>query len=168
MLYARINKETDEVLEFPIQEQELRNALVNTTLPSVITEISLIGTDYVQVKPLTADEIGLQATATHTIAPTSIQKDPETGEWIRQYELIEVDQTAQLERLAIRWNYVRQRRDAVLKEIDWRILRNQREVRLGLTPTESIADLDAKAQEMADITDSYEDPFLINMATLKI
>lgn len=168
MLYARINKETDEVLEFPISEKDLRNALVNTTLPTVITEISLVGTDYVAVPPLVSADIGVKSTATHSATPTSIVKDAETGKWTRVYELVEVPADAQLNRLAIRWDYVRTRRDAALKEIDWRILRNQREVRLGLTPTDSISDLDAKAQEFADITETYEDPFAIDISTLKV
>jgi hypothetical protein len=168
MLYARVNKDTDEVLEFPVTEKELRNALVNTTLPSVITEISLIGTDYVRVPPLTKAEIGLQSTMTHSVAPTGVAKDPETGEWVRQYTLLEVPQEAQLDRIAIRWKYIRERREAVLKDIDWRVLRNQREVALGLTPTDDLSELYTKAQELADLTDTYEDPFLIDESVIKI
>ena len=168
MLYARINKETDEVLEFPVTEKQLRNALVNTTLPTVITEISLLGTDYVVVPPLTRDQINLQATASAGVVPTTPIKDPETGKWIRKYELKAIELEDQLDRLSLRWSYIRARRDAVLKEIDWRILRNQREARLGLTQTDDIAVLDAKAQEMADVTETNEDPFLIDLATLKI
>jgi hypothetical protein len=168
MLYARVNKDTDEVLEFPVTEKELRNALVNTTLPSVITEISLIGTDYVRVPPLTKAEIGLQSTMTHSVAPTGVTKDPETGKWVRQYTLLEVPQEAQLDRIAIRWKYIRERRAAVLRDIDWKVLRNQREVALGLTPTDDLSELYTKAQELADLTDTYEDPFLIDESVIKI
>lgn len=168
MLYARINKETDEVLEFPITEGQLRNALVGTTLPTKITEIALVGTDYVQVPPLVSSEIPVKSSMTHTATPTTVTKDPETGKWVRQYELVEVDERIQLDRAALKWKSIRERRDEVLKEIDWRILRNAREVRLGLTPTDDIAVLDAKAQELADLTDTYADPYEIDISIIKI
>jgi hypothetical protein len=105
---------------------------------------------------------------THSVAPTGVAKDPETGEWVRQYTLLEVPQEAQLDRIAIRWKYIRERREAVLKDIDWRVLRNQREVALGLTPTDDLSELYTKAQELADLTDTYEDPFLIDESVIKI
>lgn len=168
MLYARINKETEEVLEFPLTEKELRNALLNTSLPSRITEMTLSGTDYVMVPPVGPDEITIQATAEMAIEPISCSKDPETGKWVREYGLVEVPEAGRLPRLSARWNYLRTRRDRVLNAIDWRVMRNQREVALGLTPTDDIDTLYAKAQEMADITDSQEDPFLIDASTITI
>jgi hypothetical protein len=168
MLYARVNKETDEVLEFPLTEKELRDSLVNTTLPSRITEMTLAGTDYVMVPPVGPDEITVQATAEMAIKAVSCSKDPETGKWVRTYGLEEVPEAAKLPRLSGRWNYLRTRRDRVLRQIDWMVLRNQREVALGLTPTDNIDTLYAKAQELADITDSNEDPFLIDASTITI
>lgn len=168
MLYARVNKETDEVLEFPITEKELRNALLNTSLPSRITEITLSGTDYVMVPPLGPNDITIQATAEMSIEPISCSKDPETGKWVREYGLVEIPEVGRLPRLSARWNYLRTRRDRVMKTIDWMVLRNQREVALGLTPTDDIDTLYAKAQELADITDSQEDPFLIDASTITI
>jgi len=168
MLYARINKETDEVLEFPITEKELRNALLNTSLPAKITSMTLAGTAYVLVPPIHPDQLTVQATAEMAIEPVGCSKDPETKVWIREYGLVEVPEGGRLQRLAGRWNYIRTRRDRVLRAIDWRVIRNQREIALGLTPTDDIDTLYAKAQEMADITDSHEDPFLIDASTITI
>jgi hypothetical protein len=168
MLYARINKETDEVLEFPVTEKELRNSLLNTSLPARITDMTLAGTDYVLVPPIHPDDLTVSATAEMAIEPVSCSKNAETGVWLRVYGLVPVPESGLLQRLGARWSYIRTRRDRVLRDIDWRVLRNQREVALGLTPTDNIDTLYAKAQELADITDSQEDPFLIDASTITI
>ena len=49
---------------------------------------------------------------------------------------------------------------------DWRVLRNQRETRLGLTVTEDIADIDAEMQKLANVTENYNDPYLIDWDNL--
>ena len=46
---------------------------------------------------------------------------------------------------------VRVRRTRLIEELDWRYLRNAREVRLNLTPTDDITKLDTYAQALADI-----------------
>jgi len=58
------------------------------------------------------------------------------------------------------WNYVRNKRDMLMKDMDWKYLRNAREVRLNLTPTDDIAKLDVYMQKLADIT-KQTDPFNI-------
>jgi hypothetical protein len=47
---------------------------------------------------------------------------------------------------------VRRLRNTMLNEIAWRIERSLSQTRLGITPTEDIADLDNFAQELRDIT----------------
>lgn len=47
---------------------------------------------------------------------------------------------------------VRAERDALMATFQWRLDRHAREVRLGLTPTDDVAVLDAYMQALADIT----------------
>jgi hypothetical protein len=49
----------------------------------------------------------------------------------------------------------------MISSFDWRILRHQRELRLGITPTDSIESLDKYMQDLADIT-KQSDPFNIS------
>lgn len=57
-----------------------------------------------------------------------------------------IDQTAR------KWYEVRAMRDKLLTDLDWRFLRYQSQVRLGLTPTDDIVELDTYAQALRDIT----------------
>ena len=60
-----------------------------------------------------------------------------------------------------RWVEIRECRDSKICEVEWRILRNQSEVRLGLEPTEDIHQLDVYVQALRDITDQSGDPLEI-------
>ena len=50
------------------------------------------------------------------------------------------------------WEEVRQIRDAKIKAVEWRVMRNLSETRLGLTPTDNITDLDNYIQALRDVT----------------
>ena len=52
-----------------------------------------------------------------------------------------------------------------MKDADWRVLRYEREVRLGANTTEDIATLDTYMQSLANIT-QQSDPFNITWPTL--
>lgn len=58
------------------------------------------------------------------------------------------------------WRDIRKSRDGRLASIDWRFLRYQSQIRLGLTPTDNIERLDQYAQALRDIT-LQTDPFNI-------
>lgn len=58
------------------------------------------------------------------------------------------------------WRDIRKSRDGRLASMDWRFLRYQSQIRLGLTPTDNIERLDQYAQELRDIT-LQTDPFNI-------
>jgi hypothetical protein len=60
----------------------------------------------------------------------------------------------------VQWQTIRQTRDRMMANYDWRYTRYEREVRLGLTPTDDIVQLDAYMQALADIT-QQEDPYNI-------
>ncbi len=59
------------------------------------------------------------------------------------------------------WPIVRQIRDKLMSDFDWRYNRYEREVRLNITPTtDSIENMDTYMKALADIT-LQEDPFNI-------
>lgn len=47
---------------------------------------------------------------------------------------------------------MRARRDSLIAAVAWRYERHAREVRIGLTPTDSLVTLDAYVQSLADLT----------------
>lgn len=57
-----------------------------------------------------------------------------------------------VEELARKWYEVRAHRDRLLSELDWRIMRYQSQLRLGIIPTDDISILDAYAQALRDVT----------------
>jgi len=58
------------------------------------------------------------------------------------------------------WNVIKAERDQLMIQNDWRYARNSREIRLGLTPTETLETIDNYMQALADIT-KQTDPFNI-------
>ena len=62
---------------------------------------------------------------------------------------------------AKRWVEIRAHRDSKICEVEWRILRNQSEVRLGLEPTEDIHQLDVYVQALRDLTKQSDNPLEI-------
>ena len=64
------------------------------------------------------------------------------------------------------WEEVRSIRKGKFEEVEWRVFRYLSQVRLGITPTDDIADLDAYIQALRDVT-SQSDPYNINWPTLK-
>jgi len=152
MLYARINVETNEVLEYPLTETQLRDRLVNTTLPEKITDFSLAGTQYVCVPPQEISGVPLKQTATHYVQTTSALYDEESDTWVRQYELVEVPEVSRAARTTYRMNNFKKKRKEALLNLDAKVMRNLSEVRQGVPTTDNIADLDVKAQELRDMT----------------
>ena len=69
-------------------------------------------------------------------------------------------------KIAQQWIDVRSSRKGKFEEVEWRVFRNQSQVRLGITPTDDIADLDAYIQALRDVT-SQSDPYNITWPTLK-
>ncbi len=91
MLYAKINEETNEVVEFPIFEKDLREKyLKSSTLPKKITDFSLVGTSYRCVEPKLTSEVNLVASYTQSIEAVGAVYNEETGEFDREYGLVDV------------------------------------------------------------------------------
>jgi hypothetical protein len=51
---------------------------------------------------------------------------------------------------------IRRQRDQLMADFEWRYIRYERQIRLGITPTDSLENLDAYMQALADVT-SQED-----------
>lgn len=159
MLYAKIDVDTNEVLEFPIYENELRNIkLKGSTLPKKITDFSLAGTPFRCVKPLLLSDLGYTASYTHSIEAVAAHYNEETGEFDREYGLVEVDPARRETRKKVRLEELRKNRRTAFSKLDAKILRYESQTRLGVTPTDDIAELDAKAQELRDVTE-LENPW---------
>tara|TARA_R110002153_G_scaffold107989_1_gene248286 strand:- start:52 stop:561 length:510 start_codon:yes stop_codon:yes gene_type:complete len=153
MLYAKIDMDTNLVLEFPIFEFDLRNKhFKGTTLPNVISDFALVGTSYRCVEPRPVDEVNLVPTFTHSIEAVDAIYNEDTGQYDRVYGLVEVKEEKQELRRNYRLSEMRGKRKEAFAKLDAKFLRNASEVRLGLTPTDNIEDLDAKAQELRDVT----------------
>lgn len=69
------------------------------------------------------------------------------------------EQELELE-LARKWQEIRDQRDYILSLLDWRFHRYQSQVRLNITPTDSIENLDTYGQSLRDIT-LQSDPYNI-------
>lgn len=61
-----------------------------------------------------------------------------------------------------RWQNIRETRDAKIKKIEWRVMRNLSETRQGLDKTDNIADLDTYVQTLRDITSSTTNPLEVS------
>lgn len=154
MLYAKINVETNEVLEFPIFEKDLREKhLKGTTIPKKITDFSLVGTPYRCVEPKLTSEVNLVASYTQSIEAVGAIYNEETGEFDRQYGLVDVPEAKRELRKDFRLNELRKKREAAFAKLDAKFLRHASEVRLGLSTTDTIEDLDAKAEALRNVTD---------------
>lgn len=159
MFIAKIENNT--AVEYPISERELRRRLGNTSLPKTLTNEIIEPLGYVIVPPGTIDNFPT-ATKDLKVVLESITKID--GNWVRQYTLEPVPNNDKQWRLEKKWKEVRAKRDKLMADFDWRILRHTREVALSLTPTEDITALHNYMQALADITDQ-EDPFLIQYPT---
>lgn len=66
----------------------------------------------------------------------------------------------ELQKIKDQWGVIRSERDRRISDFDWRYLRYQRQIRMGVEPTDSIEKLDLYIQQLADIT-NQPDPFTI-------
>ena len=65
-----------------------------------------------------------------------------------------------------RWQEIRETRDAKIKEVEWRVMRNLSETRQGLDTTDNISDLDTYIQALRDITSTTTNPLEVSWPTL--
>lgn len=80
--------------------------------------------------------------------------DPTTILTIEQIEY------QKLKELQLQWDIVRKQRDELMNNFQWRYSRYDRQIRLGETTTDSLANMDNYMQSLADIT-TQTDPYNI-------
>jgi predicted enzyme involved in methoxymalonyl-ACP biosynthesis len=96
------------------------------------------------------------------------------GKVFERYDILEIETTISLPSVDLdeilakqelekikQWNKVRENRDHLMREFEWRYTRHYRQIRMELEPTDSIESLDEYMQSLADIT-LQEDPFNIS------
>lgn len=78
------------------------------------------------------------------------------------WQVDEMSQEEILHNTTLKWQDVRLQRDKSIADIEWRVMRNLSEVRLGITTTSDlISDLDAYTKKLRDVT-TQEDPYNIS------
>lgn len=134
-----------------------------TVLPNRIRLSS--GLTRTDVSTFTNDEI---ADAGYVAAPIAPSYDSSThkltwnsGSW----NVVALTDQEKADELALNWAEVRQNRQLKFDEVEWRIMRNQSETRLGLTTTDKIENLDKYVQELRDVT-KQADPINITWPVL--
>lgn len=75
-----------------------------------------------------------------------------------QWSIIPLTDNEKMSIVNNEWKRVRGMRDSLISDAAWRVERHQSEVRLGLSPTDNLADLDNYIQSLRDIT-KQPDPF---------
>lgn len=87
----------------------------------------------------------------------------ETYEIIEKHAPVSTDFDASSDPIASldHWSDVREERDRLIKDFEWRYMRYERQVRLGIEPTDDIQKMDEYIQALADIT-KQSDPMFID------
>ena len=160
MLFAKV--QYDEVIEFPVNERKLREALKNMSLPKEITDEHLKGTGYVVIGPWSSFDQP-EETEDYEVR-LDIPIKTENG-WERTWKLQPVPETHKPHRRRFKLKQIRTKRDVLMERADKLVARYHREVRLGLPITFSIERIDAFMQALADVTDA-EDLFNITWPEL--
>lgn len=155
MLFAKV--QYDEVIEFPVNERKLREALKNMSLPKEITDEHLQGTGYVVIGPWSSFDQPEETEDYVVRLDTPIKT--ENG-WERTWKLQPVPEEHKPHRNRFKLKQIRAKRDVLLERADKLVTRYHREVRLGLPITFPIERIDAFMQALADITDA---PDLFNI-----
>lgn len=155
MFIAKI--ENGVATEFPITEKEVRQRLGNVSLPALLTNQILEPLGFAIVAPGKPQDFPVQ-TKDLMVYISSIEKIDNV--WKRTYSLKPVPEADKAARTERKWKEVREKRAKLMLDFDWRILRNNREVALGIPTTDNITALHTYMQALATITDQ-PDPFLI-------
>jgi len=156
MLYAKIVD--DEVVEWPLHDIDLKERHSEVSLPEKPSTEDFESLGYVAINPLV--DIPISQDKDNIVVLGDLEKDSD-GNWVRTYVLSPItNENEKLARLDRQWALIRQQRDTLFKETDWRVLRSLRESTLELTPTEDISVLEQYRDDLANITDQ-DDPFNI-------
>lgn len=140
---------------YPIHKDQIPNRIrlengLTRTDRETFTEEELISAGYVLIQN------------SSSFSPSTQTFISENNQW----KIVEIEQQLKMSDTPVeptiesQWQIIRKGRDNYLNELDWRFLRYHSQVRLGLTPTDNILNLDTYAQALRDIT-NQPDPFNI-------
>jgi hypothetical protein len=138
MLYS-YKKQYPEELPFRI---ELPNGFTRTD-PSSFTEEELLSAGYVKVPP-------------KPIFDESRQKLIWTDEY---WVIIDKTEEEKIDLIQEEWNKVREKRNQLIKDVEWRYDRYFRIERLGGNQIDDINKLDYYVRALADLPQAQENPF---------
>lgn len=161
MLFCRV--EEGVAVQYPLTERQVRQALGDYSLPQHLTNVVLEPLGFAVLEEMRPDNIP-QVTKDINIALSGVFQNEE-GNWERVYTTVPVPDDIREVRLQRKWREVREKRDVLMADIDWRILRHTRQVRLGIEPSDDLASLDTYMQALADIT-LADDPFTVEFPPL--
>lgn len=144
--------------EYPISEKEFRKRVPNVSLPKQLTQEVLEPLGYAMVSTVSAKDFPTPTKDSRVIL-AEVYNDG--GIWKRRYALEEItDPVVKSNRLLNKWREIREKRDSLIADAEWRISRYNRQIALGLQTTDNILELHQYIQNLADIT-TQPDPFLI-------
>lgn len=146
-------------VEYPLKEHDVRRTLAESSLPPKLTNEILEPLGFAIVIEGRVEDFP-QVTKDKRAVIDKVYKDETDGLWKRSYKLIPVPQSEYHSRITVMWKNVREKRDKLMANFEWRIARYHRQVALGITPIDDINTLHQYMQELADIT-NQEDPFQI-------
>lgn len=161
MFFAKLKDGIPNI--YPITEKEMRKTLDQVSLPKLefLTNDMLEPLGFIMVKEGRPEDFP-QATKDYKVVIDSIYKSGNM--WYRSYKLQEVLEPEKSNRLSNMWELVREKRDKLMNEFEWRISRYHRELDLGVTPQDNLQLLHQYMQDLADIT-NQPDPYLITYPT---
>lgn len=155
MFFARI--ENGIGVEYPLKEKDVRKTLDDVSLPPKLTNEILEPLGFAIVIEGKVQDFP-KVTKTHRAVIDRVYKDELDGLWKRSYKLIPVAESEKESRIQVMWKHVREKRDKLMSDFEWRIQRYNREVALGMVPKDNINTLHEYMQQLADVT-NQDDPF---------
>lgn len=147
MLYSYLNQYPTESIPERIR---LSSGLTKTD-SSTFTEEDLRDAGYVRVN----------SAPTYNTKTHKINWNENIGDW----QILPLSENEIESGKINKWIEIRDARDVKIKEVEWKVFRYQSEIRLGLTPTDNIQQLDEYIQALRDIT-KQEDPYSISWPSI--
>lgn len=124
---------------------------------SIILSSRLTRTDSTTYTPEELADAGYVLVEQEKPYPTTFQKREWTGtSWV----LVDMTPEEKEQTISNHWDTIRQIRDSLIKDNEWRITKYFSQIRLGITPDDDITKIDTYIQALRDIT-KQEDPYSI-------
>lgn len=116
----------------------------------------------------TAEEISMAGYVAVSTAPTYNNRTHKISWDGFDWNVVGLTTSEISSQLEHQWMIVRSERDESIRNVEWRIMRHQSEVRLGITTTtDNISNLDTYVQALRDIT-KQSDPYNITWPNIVV